>query len=342
VTDELPQPVPVSGYSNARHDECADHGVVLRLPFFEALEDTQRVLVAGAGGGFDVYAGLPLALSLMGDGRTVHLGNLSIVNLYGLDRSVWLEPGVAAITANTIGDDRYFPEQTLACWLALHGLADTVYAFPRTGVRPLRSAYRRLAKRLDLDAIVLVDGGTDILMRGDEAALGTPVEDATSLAAVNGTPVATRLVASIGFGVDAYHGINHVQVLENIAALDRAGAYLGAFSVPSHGREAALYRDAVAHARANTPNRASLVNGQIAAALTGAVGDVPLDRPSRGTPLFVNPLMAIYFTFDLTGLAAHSLYLDRIRTTDDMLQVSHIIERYRDEITPRPRVPFPH
>ncbi len=31
---------------------------------------------------------------------------------------------------------------------------------------------------------MLVDGGTDILMRGDENGLGTPVEDLTSVAAV--------------------------------------------------------------------------------------------------------------------------------------------------------------
>ncbi|GAA3198423.1 DUF1152 domain-containing protein [Dactylosporangium siamense] len=323
-----------------------------RLPFFEALDGAERILIAGAGGGFDVYAGLPLALSLRDEGRTVHLANLSIVNLYELARDDWLEPGIAAVTPDTAGFSDYFPERTLARWLAstrwsdggghLHQLPPTVYAFPRTGVRPLRSAYRRLAKRLRLDAIVLVDGGTDILMRGDEAALGTPVEDATSLAAVNATPVPTKLVAAIGFGVDAYHGVNHVQVLENIAALDRAGAYLGAFTVPSHGREAALYRDAVAHARAATPKRASIVNGQIAAALTGAVGDVPVNGRTFTEPLFVNPLMAMYFTFELAGLAAQSLYLDRIRGTDDMLQVSHLIERFRDEITPRPRMPFPH
>ncbi|GAA4954008.1 DUF1152 domain-containing protein [Actinoplanes utahensis] len=313
-----------------------------RMPFFEALGDARRVLIAGAGGGFDVYAGLPLGLSLMAAGRTVHFGSLSLVNLYGLEQGFRRDEGVAAVTADTASHEVYFPERTLARWLRRHALPSTVYAFPRTGVRPLRRAYRRLARRLDLDAIVLVDGGTDILMRGDEAALGTPVEDATSLAAVAATPVPVRLVASIGFGVDAYHGVNHVQVLENIAALDRDGAYLGAFTVPSHGREAALYRDAVEHARIATPGRASIVNGQIAAALTGAAGDVPVDERIGGSPLFVNPLMAMYFTFDLAGLAARSLYLDRIRGTDDMLQVSHIIERFRDEIEPRPRVPFPH
>jgi hypothetical protein len=42
-------------------------------PLFAALKGSERILVAGAGGGFDVYAGLPLALALMGLGKTVHL-----------------------------------------------------------------------------------------------------------------------------------------------------------------------------------------------------------------------------------------------------------------------------
>ncbi|MGI5246754.1 DUF1152 domain-containing protein [Dactylosporangium sp. CA-139066] len=293
-------------------------------------------------GGFDVFAGLPLALWLQGRDVEVHLGNLSIANLYGLDRDAWVAPGVAAIGPDTMTYDSYSPERTLARWLARHGRPATVYAFPRTGVRPLRSAYRALAKRLALDAIVLVDGGTDILLRGDEAALGTPVEDATSLAAVLGTPVPTRLVASIGFGIDAYHGVNHVQVLENIAALDREGAYLGAFTVPGRSREAALYRDAVAFAATEMPGAESIVNGQVAAALAGLAGDVRVAERIGDSELFVNPLMAMYFTFDLPGLARRSLYLNQIRATEDMLSVSAAIDAFRRDITPRPRRAFPH
>lgn len=99
-----------------------------RLPFFEALRDARRILIAGAGGGFDVYAGLPLALSLMNDGRTVHLANLSIVNLYEV--GAWLEPGIAAVTPDTVAYSDYFPERALARWLALHRLPATVFAFP--------------------------------------------------------------------------------------------------------------------------------------------------------------------------------------------------------------------
>jgi hypothetical protein len=312
-------------------------------PLFEALRGRRSVLVAGAGGGFDVYAGLPLALALRADGVAVHLANLSFTPLELLDADTWAAPDLAAVEPSVAGPDDYFPERTLSRWLAANYLPPTVYAFPRVGVLALRAAYRELVERLSLDAIVLVDGGTDILLRGDESGLGTPVEDMTSLAAVAGlAEVPTRLVTCLGFGIDAYHGVNHVQVLENIAALDRAGAYLGALSVPSSSAEALLYRDAVAHAERNTPLRPSIVNGQIAAALSGESGDVRLSHRTAASTLFVNPLMAVYFSCTVAGLAARSLYLDRIEDTATMRQVAARIESFRAEVTPRPARPFPH
>lgn len=311
-------------------------------PLFAALREARSVLIAGAGGGFDVYAGLPLAVALLDAGRQVHLANLSFAQLELLDRDVWPAENVAAVTPDTAGLDDYFPERALARWLAAHDLPSTVYAFPKVGVQPLRAAYRHLVDSLDVDAVVLVDGGTDILMRGDEAGLGTPVEDMTSLAAVAGLDVPVRLVVCVGFGIDAYHGVNHTQALENIAALDRDGAYLGALSIPGASREAELYRDAVAHAQAATPLRPSIVHGQIAAATRGGSGDIHVTRRTRGSTLFVNPLMAVYFSFDLAGLARRSLYLDRLEGTWGVRQVASRIEAFREEIERRvPRV-FPH
>lgn len=316
----------------------------MRTPaVFTALDGCERILIAGAGGGFDVYAGLPLALSLIGGGKKVFLANLSFSELHLLDLDVWQSENVAAVDPDTAGLTVFFPERTLAVWLALHDLPSTVYAFPAVGVQPLRAAYQGLVEHLDVDAIVLVDGGTDILMRGDESGLGTPVEDMTSLAAVAGmTDIPVRLVACLGFGIDGYHGVNHVQVLENIAELDQDGAYLGAFSIPGRSNEARLYRDAVAHAHAMTPLRPSIVNGQIAAALAGQHGDVRFTRRTRDSSLFVNPLMAMYFTFDLAGLAHRNLYLDRIENTLGIRQVATRIEAFREQVTARsPRV-FPH
>ncbi|MGW5341825.1 DUF1152 domain-containing protein [Streptomyces sp. NPDC004050] len=312
-------------------------------PLFARLADAENVLVAGAGGGFDVYSGLPIALSLLHQGTRVHLANLSFSALAGLPRDSWVAPDVAAITPDTAPHQAYFPERTLARWLALHGYPATVHAFPQLGVQPLRAAYRALVDRLGIDAVVLVDGGTDILMRGDEAGLGTPEEDLTSVAALAALDgVAERLVVSVGFGVDAYHGVSHALVLENIAALDRDGAYLGAFSIPRATREGALYLDAVAHAQHQTPDRPSIVNGSIAAAVRGDFGDVRFTDRTRNSELFVNPLMSLCFAFDLPGLAARCLYLDRIEDTQLIRQVSSRIAEFRDEITTRPARRIPH
>ncbi|WP_206074527.1 DUF1152 domain-containing protein [Antribacter gilvus] len=308
------------------------------------LGDAQNVLIAGAGGGFDVYAGLPLALALRAQGRRVHLANLSFTQLHLLADDVWVAPDLARVTPATSGCDDYFPERALAVWLAVHGFPSPVYAFPLTGVQPLREAYRALAEQVGpLDAVILVDGGTDILLRGDESGLGTPVEDMTSLAAVAGLDeVPVRIVACLGFGIDSHHGVNHVQVLENIAELDAAGGYLGAFTIPSGSREAELYRDAVAHAAELTRLRPSIVNGQIAAALEGRHGDVRFTTRTSGNELFVNPLMAMYFTFRLGQVAARNLYLDRLENTVGCRQVASRTEAFREEIEPRRPRAFPH
>jgi hypothetical protein len=45
-------------------------------PFLSRLDGCSRILVSGAGGGFDVYSGLPLFLHLKSLGKQVFLGNL--------------------------------------------------------------------------------------------------------------------------------------------------------------------------------------------------------------------------------------------------------------------------
>ncbi|PSL00135.1 hypothetical protein CLV63_102261 [Murinocardiopsis flavida] len=310
-------------------------------PLFHRLDGARSVLVAGAGGGFDIYAGLPLALALRRPGRSVHLANLSFARLDpGLD---WIGPDVAAVGPDSPGDDRYFPERTLARWLADQGLPPTVHALRREGARRVGAGYRALAAHLDIDAVVLADGGTDILMRGDEAGLGTPEEDITSLAAVAALDVPVKTLACIGFGVDAYHGVSHSLFLENVAALEREGGHLGVFSVPRDSAEGAAYLAAVEHASGHTPQRPSIVNGSIAAAVRGEFGDVRFTRRTGNGELFINPLMSLYFAFDLAAVARRCLYLDLLASTDTFAEVQAVIESFRYGLDGyRPRRAFPH
>jgi hypothetical protein len=84
------------------------------------------------------------------------------------------------------------------------------------------------------------------------------------------------------------------------------------------------------------------VNGQIAAALSGQSGDISSTQRVSGSTLFVNPLMAINFTVDLTTLATQCLYLDRIEETLTVRQIEAQIEQFHSGIDRRiPRI-FPH
>ena len=51
----------------------------MKLPFFNELNKAQNILIAGAGGGFDVFCGLPLYFWLKKAGKSVHLANLSSI-----------------------------------------------------------------------------------------------------------------------------------------------------------------------------------------------------------------------------------------------------------------------
>ncbi|MEV6769305.1 DUF1152 domain-containing protein [Nocardia sp. NPDC051030] len=312
-------------------------------PLFTRLHDAARVLIAGAGGGFDVFGGVPLAVALEAMGKRVYLANLSFSDLRRIAIDDWIAPGVAAVQPDTVGNDEYFPERTLARWLASTGREPIVFAFPKSGVQPLRAAYRSLIEHLDIDALVLIDGGTDILLRGDEAGLGTPHEDMTSLAAVAGLDDLLRLVVSIGFGIDAYHGVCHAHVLENLAALQRSHAFLGALSIPPDSLESMAYRDAVAYSLTENPLRPSIVHTQIADALCGRFGDVHATDRTRGSQLFVNPLMATYLTVNLPALAATVEYLPSLEPTEHAYQVAQLIEAHlTSRPKPRPPVRFPH
>jgi len=287
----------------------------LRLP--SAIENSQCVLVAGAGGGFDVYAGIPIYERLRSLGKRVFLANLSFVSL-GTTSAKALTRALYAVEPTTTGQDLYFPERSLAQFLSRRGENVRVHAFERLGVAPIREGYAHLVQSLGLDAIVLVDGGTDILLRGDEEGLGTPAEDMASLAAVAAMNVPTRIVACVGFGIDAYHGVCHANWLENVAALTSEGAFLGATALLKRMPEVRSYLHAINDADMTT-SHPGIVNGSIVSAIEGRFGDYHRDLWTRGSTLFINPLMSLLWTFDLAAVARRNLYLEGLADNRNQL-----------------------
>jgi hypothetical protein len=74
----------------------------LRLPFFDTIANANTILLAGAGGGYDIFSGLPLYFGLRAAGKTVHLANLSFSKLYASNGKRIGKEGTVAVTSTTL------------------------------------------------------------------------------------------------------------------------------------------------------------------------------------------------------------------------------------------------
>ncbi len=88
----------------------------LTLPFFREIENAQSILLAGAGGGFDIFSGLPLYFGLRNLGKQVHLANLSFSPLFAANGR-WLSPALMEVTADTKGKQSLLPRK-VSCAMA--------------------------------------------------------------------------------------------------------------------------------------------------------------------------------------------------------------------------------
>jgi hypothetical protein len=303
---------------------------LFNLPLFTQLQGSNTILLAGAGGGFDIFCGLPLYFCLKELGKTVYLANLSFSDLTKDEPR--LSPSVLKVTADTQLMRDYFPERHLASWFREMGEEVPIYCFERTGFQPLLVGYRTLAEELSLDAIVLIDGGTDALMRGDEIGLGTPHEDIASIAAVDEINLPTKLLVCLGFGIDRYHGVCHAHFLENVAGLIKSGGFLGTFSLLAEMEEVRLYRSASDYVFKAMPENISIVNSSIIAAIDGNYGNYHSTERTKRSKLWINPLMSMYWCFKLPQVARNILYLDEVKKTNSYHELLFLIEGWQSRL----------
>jgi len=197
------------------------------------------------------------------------------------------------------------------------------------GVPPLRAAYEAIVAKHNIDAILLVDGGTDSLMFGNEGGLGTPTEDMTSIAAVRSVSgVKKKILFNLGFGVDCHHGVCHSRYLENVGTIAKAGGFLGTFSLLNSHEESQKFQ--AVYEACDPVN--SIVCSSILSAVQGEFGNVhskhTRDR-TAGSHLYISAIMSMYWAFDLETVARHILYLDKLTNAQSRSEVQAIINEFR-------------
>ena len=293
------------------------------------LKPQSRVLVAGAGGGYDVVCGLPLFVALEKAGHRPCFASLSSTPLNDIAGAVQHTETLWEVTADS-SRPSYFPEGWLARWLReKRGQEVSVWCFAASGVRPYSDSYRYLVETQAVDAILVIDGGVDSLLRGDEFSLASPLEDALTLLTVSLLEGPSKFLVTTAFSAERLDNISHAQVLARMADLTRAGAMLGVSTLLASEDSGKLFVEAAEYILANqTGMHQSVVVSSLLSALRGEFGEQVVNPYTQNTPPWISPLMCLYWFFDLPEVARQNLYLPRLRTTETFFEAAECLHEF--------------
>jgi hypothetical protein len=254
----------------------------------------ERALVLGIGGGGDVVGALAVARLCESLGTPFVLGGVAWERI-PIDPHPGPRPlsevrggrplGGAAVLA---GPETGTPEGVAfsEARMAAHLGTETVLLDVSGGSVGAAGGIAAAVEELDCDLLVCVDVGGDVLARGEEPGLASPLCDAVMVAAALGVADRVRpLLAVIGPGCDGE--LTVAEVLERVAELARAEAWLGTWGMPP--RIAAEMEVAARR----VPTEASL---QVVRCARGEVGDAYIRRGRRRVEL--GPMGALTFVFD--------------------------------------------
>ena len=294
--------------------------MMLNLPILDHLSGSKNILIAGAGGGFDGFAGLPLYFTLREHGKKVHLANYSFTDL-GLAGEVSdieiLQKDVAIGVSGPVRFPLpYFPEGYLAQWFAEEqGETVTVWMFGSTGVFPLKQAYAKLVEHLGIDALILIDGGVDSLMRGDESNPGSIIQDAISLAAVKSLELPVENCTCLGFGTEVEEGLSHHLALENMAGLAKENAFWGSCSLTKQMEAFRLYEAAARYVWEQPSHDKSHISTRIIPAVQGEFGNYHMYDDDKRTVVYISLFMGVYWFFDMEAVIRRNLLIDALQSS---------------------------
>lgn len=292
----------------------------LNLPIFDKVTDCKNLLIAGMGGGFDLFCGLPIYFELQNNGQTVHLANFSFSDVVNFSGGSRLTRTLVGVDADHDEFVPMFPELHLARWFKeKRNESVTIWCFQKTGTQPLLKNYQVLVEHLKIDGILLIDGGVDSLVRGDEEQTATLIEDATSLFVVNElTDIPVRIIGCSGFGAE--RDLTYPQIFENIAALTKAGGYFGSCSLVPQMESYQSYEEAVLYVQEQPVQDPSVINSSIISAVRGEYGNYHLTEKTRENWLNISPLMALYWFFELSLVADHNMFLSQLGGTQTFME----------------------
>eukprot|EP01127_Copromyxa_protea_P017470 TRINITY_DN531_c0_g1_i2.p1 TRINITY_DN531_c0_g1~~TRINITY_DN531_c0_g1_i2.p1 ORF type:complete len:347 (-),score=44.36 TRINITY_DN531_c0_g1_i2:236-1276(-) len=300
------------------------------------------------GGGFDFVHGMLLYPELMKLGKKVVYGSFSFGSPYNIQGAeiVWEEKGLRGpicakkVYATSTGTDNYCPEVRICSFLDKKYPETSphfVYAYYARAfsVQSLTRLYKQFIQEHDIDTIVVIDGGSDSLMKGDESGLGDPIEDCVSvttaslLSAADG--IRHKLLLSVGFGMDRFNNVSDNDSLRAVAEITALGGFLGSVSIEPSSPCFKFYKECIDHIYEGQSFRSVMASGLVAA-IEGDFGySVPdsCKERVRTNNLYLWPMMAMMWAFDPEVVAKRSLVSQWIQDCEYYEQCNTALEEKR-------------
>jgi hypothetical protein len=306
----------------------------------DRVKRARRALVLGIGGGGDVVGALALARLCESLGTEPALGGVAWER-FAVDPRPGPRPVTEIRDGEPLGEGAVLAGPDTAtvdgvafaeAGVARHLRAPVALIDVTGGVKGARAGIDAAMRRLDCDLLLAMDVGGDVLGRGDEDGLASPLCDAVMLAAVLGSASGSdALLGVIGAGCDGE--LSPSKVLERVADLGRAGAWVGTWGISA---QVAAELERVAE---EVPTEASL---QVARCAHGEIGEVPIRGGRRRVEL--GPVGSLAFVFDaeaaarelpLTAAVAGSASIEEARSALAGLGVRTELDYERDRAAER-------
>ena len=310
--------------------------------FLQDLADPQvtTVFLTGCGGGFDFVHGLCLIPELKRLGKQIIIGSYSFgdANEIQAETINFGRPiTVKKVFADSKCSQSYCPEVAICAYLDkefTESAPHSVYAYYARDftVLDLQALHNFLISTHSINCVILIDGGSDSLMKGNESGLGDPIEDSVSIASVSTLQVPLKLLITIGLGTDRFNCVSDASSLRAISEITDLGGFKGSLSLEKGNPCFEFYSKGLEFIY-QLQNFRSVLAGSITASTLGYWGDqrLPssvLGRVEKGS-LFLWPLMSFIWAFDVNVVEERSLITKWIRNAENLRDCNSQFNRGR-------------
>ncbi len=296
----------------------------LNLDWLPQFQSNDVILMAGCGGGYDIYTGLPIYYAL----KHKYGKQCPQIVLSNLSLSCEILPNVTQI-----GKACYKIDESSEClgrpaeFQLSSKLDQPVYSFDCTNVSEFVQSYQLLVDQYQVTTILICDGGCDSTFSGQEYELGTPVEDMISLYAFSQINFKHSYLILLGANVDTFCDVRHQDWIANLSKLIDKQALLTTIQLTAEMPEVQSYINLFKQ----IGSCQSIVNAGILSALEHNYGNYHhplLDDRCRLGEFQITLETAKYYIFDFNKVVNHIEYLHGIGQclTDD--DVDYYISQY--------------